>query len=141
MTYKLSSSVIYPETCILLLDFLFGLSIEAVVDDHRSSFTSINSGILQGSVLFPTFPSSFYSFSRLVSYSYFILVNPCFTICFNFKDITFSSKWLMPGEWSWGNRPLVFLVSLIGENKNMVAFNVSKIQFLYLSKQHNLPHN
>ncbi|KAL7632739.1 UNVERIFIED_CONTAM: hypothetical protein RMT77_016940 [Armadillidium vulgare] len=51
---KLPSFGIYPSLCDLLSDFLSGRSIAAVVDGHRSSFKSINSGVPQGSVLSPT---------------------------------------------------------------------------------------
>src|ERR1051325_3747130 len=40
--------------CDLLSNFLFGRSIAAVVDGHRSSYKSINGGVPQGSVLSPT---------------------------------------------------------------------------------------
>src|ERR1700755_2723536 len=45
---------IYPSLCDLLSDFLSGRSIAAVVDVHRFSFKSINSGVPHGSVLSPT---------------------------------------------------------------------------------------
>src|SRR6201990_2844 len=51
---KLPSFGIYPSLCDLLSTFLSGRSIAAVVDGHRSSFKSINSGVPQGSVLSPT---------------------------------------------------------------------------------------
>src|ERR1044072_2662195 len=51
---KLPSFGIYPSLCDFLSDFLSGRSIAAVVDGHRSSFKSINSGVPQGSVLSPT---------------------------------------------------------------------------------------
>ena len=51
---KLPSFGIYPSLCNLISDFLSGRSIAAVVDGHRSSFKSINSGVPQGSVLSPT---------------------------------------------------------------------------------------
>src|ERR1044072_9142022 len=51
---KLPSFGIYPSLCDLLPNFLSGRSIAAVVDDHRSSFKSINIGVRQCSVLSPT---------------------------------------------------------------------------------------
>ena len=51
---KLPSFGIYPSFCDLISNFLSGLSIAAIVDGHRSSFKSINSGVPQGSVLSPT---------------------------------------------------------------------------------------
>src|ERR1700755_2556926 len=51
---KLPSFGIYPSLCDLLSNFLSGRSIAAVVDGHRSSYKSINSGVPQGSVLSPT---------------------------------------------------------------------------------------
>src|SRR6201990_1347100 len=64
---KLPSFGIYPSLCDPLSDFLSGRSIAAVVDGHRSSFKSINSGVPQGSVLSPTlFCFSLMTFSLLL---------------------------------------------------------------------------
>ena len=54
---KLPSFGIYPSLCDLLSDFVSGRYIAAVVDSHRSSYKSINSGVPQGSVLSPTLTS------------------------------------------------------------------------------------
>ncbi|KAL7637445.1 UNVERIFIED_CONTAM: hypothetical protein RMT77_012173 [Armadillidium vulgare] len=51
---KLHSFGIYPSLCDLLSNFLSGRSIAAIVDGHRSSYKSINSGVPQGSVLSKT---------------------------------------------------------------------------------------
>src|ERR1700755_3186627 len=51
---KLPSFGVYPSFCDLLSDFPSCRSIAAVVDGHRSSFISINSGVPLGSVLSPT---------------------------------------------------------------------------------------
>ena len=51
---KLPFFGIHPSLCDLLSDFLSSRHIAAVVDDHRSSFKSINSCVSQGSVLSPT---------------------------------------------------------------------------------------
>src|ERR1700755_3183513 len=50
---KLPSFGIYPSFCDLLSNFLSGRSLAAVVDGHRSSYKSINSGVPQLSVLSP----------------------------------------------------------------------------------------
>src|ERR1700755_643843 len=51
---KLPSFGIYPSLCDLFSNFLSSRSIAAVVDGHRSSFKSVNSGVPQGSVLSTT---------------------------------------------------------------------------------------
>ena len=51
---KLPSYGFYPSLCNLISDFLSGRSIAVMVEGHRSSFKSINSGVPQGSVLSPT---------------------------------------------------------------------------------------
>ncbi len=51
---KLPSFGFYPSLCSFISSFLSSRSISAVVDGHCSSPKSINSGILQGSVLSPS---------------------------------------------------------------------------------------
>jgi len=84
---NLPSFGIYPSICGLLSYFLSGHSIAAVVDCHRSSFKSINSGVPPYSYLFQHFfHFSLMIFSLLLHYqSTPMLMTPPFITPFSLK--------------------------------------------------------
>ncbi|KAL7633754.1 UNVERIFIED_CONTAM: hypothetical protein RMT77_015708 [Armadillidium vulgare] len=139
---KHNSFGIYPSLCDLLTNFLSGRSIATVVDSHRSSFKSINSGVPQGSVLSPAlFLFSINDLSITLSpiHSYADDSTLHYSLQFE-KRLT--QQQLIDSR-RVALEQLTFDLSLISNwgRENMIVFNASKTQFLHLSTRHNLPHN
>ncbi|KAL7641293.1 UNVERIFIED_CONTAM: hypothetical protein RMT77_008431 [Armadillidium vulgare] len=140
---KLPSFGIYPSLCDLLSDFLSGRSIAAVVDGHRSSYKSINSGVPQGSVLSPTlfllFINDLLSITSTPIHSY----ADDSTLHYSFHFERRPSQQQLIEARRVALEQLISDLSLISNwgKENMVVFNASKTQFLHLSTRHNLPHN
>ncbi|KAL7629919.1 UNVERIFIED_CONTAM: hypothetical protein RMT77_019962 [Armadillidium vulgare] len=139
---KLPSFGIYLSLCDLLSDFLSGRSIAAVVDGHRSSFKSINSGVPQGSVLSPTLfllfindlsvtssPIHSYADESTLHYSFHFERRPSYQQLIEARRVALEQLTSDLSRISnWGR-------------ENMVVFNATRTQFLHLSTRHNLPHN
>src|SRR6201990_3183552 len=140
---KLLSFGIYPSLCDLFSNFFSGRSIAAVVDGHRSSYKSINSGVPQGSVLSPTlfliFINDLLSITSSPTYSY--ADNSTFNYSFQYEKRP-TQQQLMDSR-RMALEQLTSYLSRISNwgRENMVVFNASKPQFLHLSTRHNLPHN
>ncbi|KAL7647645.1 UNVERIFIED_CONTAM: hypothetical protein RMT77_001245 [Armadillidium vulgare] len=140
---KLPSFGIYPSLCDLLSDFLSGRFIAAVVDGHRSSFKSINSGVPQGSVLSPTLFLLFINDLLSVTSSPIHSYTDDSTLHFSFHFERRPSQQQLIEARRVALEQLTSDLSRISNwgRENMVVFNASKTQFLHLSTRHNLPHN
>ncbi|KAL7643214.1 UNVERIFIED_CONTAM: hypothetical protein RMT77_006505 [Armadillidium vulgare] len=140
---KLPSFGIYPSLCDLLSNFLSGRSIAAVVDGHRSSFKSINSGVPQGSVLSPTLFLLFINDLLSVTSSPIHSYADDSTLHYSFEFDKRPTQQQLIDSRRMALEQLTSDLSLISNwgRENMVVFNASKIQFLHLSTRHNLPHN
>src|ERR1044072_6321218 len=140
---KLPSFGIYPSLCDLLSDFLSGRSIAAVVDGHRSSFKSINSGVPQRSVLSPTlfliFINDLLSVTSFPIHSY----ADDSTLHYYFQFERRPSQRQLIDASKVALEQLTSDLSRISnwDRDNMVVFNATKTQFLHLSSRHHLPHN
>src|ERR1700755_2540123 len=140
---KLPSFGIYFFLCDLLINFLSGRSIAAVVDGHRSFFKSINSGVPQGSVLSPTlfllFINDLLSITSSPIHSY--ADDTILHYSFHFERRS-SQQQLIEAR-RVALEQLTFDLSRISNwgRENMGVFNATKTQFLHLSTRHNLPHN
>ena len=132
---KLPSFGFYPSLCNLISDFLSDRFIAAVVDGHRSSFKSINSGVPQGSVLSPTL--------------FLIFINDLLS-CTSSPIHSFADDSTLHYSFSFNRQPSVqqleaardsALAQLTSDlakitnwgKENLVVFNASKTQFLHLS--------
>ncbi|KAL7631513.1 UNVERIFIED_CONTAM: hypothetical protein RMT77_018187 [Armadillidium vulgare] len=140
---KLPSFGIYPSLCDLLSNFLSGRSIAAVVDGHRSSFKSINSGVPQGSVLSPTlfllFINNLLSITSSPIHSY----ADDSTLHYSFQFEKHPTQQQLINSRRKALEQLTSDLSRISNcgRENLVVFNASKTQFLHLSTPRNLPHN
>ena len=140
---KLPSFGFYPSLCNLIADFLSGRSIAAVVDGHRSSFKSINSGVPQGSVLSPTlfliFINDLLSSTKCPIHSY----ADDSTLHYSFSFARVPTQKQVEDARKVALEQLTSDLSLISDwgKKNLVVFNASKTQFLHLTTRHNLPHD
>src|ERR1700755_465330 len=143
LIFKLPSFGIYPSLCDLLSDFLSGRSIAAVVDSHRSSYKSINSGVPQGSVLSPTLSLLFINDLLSVTSSPIHSYDDDSTLHYSFQFEKRPTQQQLIDSRRVALEQLTSDLSLISNwgRENMVVFNASKTQFLNLSTRHNLPHN
>src|ERR1700755_3178855 len=140
---KLPSFGIYPSLCDLLSNFLSGRSIAAVVDGHRSSFKSINSGVPQGSVLSPPLFLLFINDLLSVTSSPIHSYADDSTLHYSFHFERRPSQQQLIEARRVALEQLTSDLSRISNwgRENMVVFNATKTQFLHLSILHNLPHN
>ena len=143
MISKLPSFGIYPSLCDLLSNFLSGRSIAAVVDGHRSSFKSINSGVPQGSVLSPTLFLLFINDLLSVTSSPIHSYADDSTLHYSFHFERRPSQQQLIEARRVALEQLTSDLSRISNwgRENMVVFNATKTQFLHLSTRHNLPYN
>ena len=138
---KLPSFGIYPSLCNFLSSFLSGRSIAAVVDGHRSSFMSINSGVPQGSVLSPTlflmFINDLLSRTSCPIHSYADDSTLHTSIYFHKRP----SKQELSRAREAALARLSSDLSFISDwgRENLVAFNASKTQFLHITTRTDLP--
>ena len=138
---KLPSFGFYPSLCNLLADFLSGRSIAAVVDGHRSTFKSINSGVPQGSVLSPTLFLIFINDLLSVTSSPIHSYADDSTLHYSFHFERRPSQLQLAIAREAALERLASDLSRISNwgRENMVVFNASKTQFLHLTTRHNLP--
>ena len=134
---------IYPSLCDLLSNFISGRSIAAVVDGHRSSYKSINSGVPQGSVLSPTLFLIFINDLLSITSSPIHSYADDSTLHYSFQFERRPSQQQLIDSRRMALEQLTSDLSRISNwgRENMVVFNASKTQFLHLSTRHNLPHN
>src|ERR1044072_1084796 len=139
---KLPSFGINPSLCDLS-NFLSGRSIAAVVDGHRSSYKSINSGVPQGSVLSPTLFLIFINDLLSITSSPIHSYADDSTLHYSFQFERRPSQQQLIDSRRIALEQLTSDLSRISNwgRENMVVFNVSKTQLLHLSSRHNLPHN
>ena len=141
---KLPSYGFYPSLCNLISDFLSGRSIAVMVEGHRSSFKSINSGVPQGSVLSPTlfliFINDLLSCTISDIHSYADDTTLHYSLPHNKNTLT-QAELAVARETAYAQ--LNSDLSSIADwgKRNLVVFNASKTQFLHLSTKKNLPHD
>src|SRR6201990_2271818 len=140
---KLPSFGIYLFLCDLLTNFLSGRSIAAVVDGHRSSHKSINSGVPQVSVLSPTLILIFINDLLSITSSPIHSYADDSTLHYSFQYERRPTQQQLIDSKRIALEQLTSDLSRISNwgRENMVVFNASKTQFLHLSTRHNLPHN
>ena len=114
-----------------------------MVDVHRSSFKSINSGVPQGSVLSPTLFLLFINDLLSVTSSPIHSYADDSTLHYSFQFEKRPTQQQLIDSRRMALEQLTSDLSLISNwgRENMVVFNASKTQFLHLSTRHNLPHN
>ncbi len=140
---KLPSFRFYPSLCTLISSFLSDRSIAAIVDGHCSTPKTINSGALQGSVLWPTlflmFINDLLSITSCCIHSYADDTTLHYSTSFSsrptLQDLDHSR--LAASE------RLTSDLALISEwdRRNLVSFNASKTQYLHLTTRHDPLHN
>ncbi len=140
---KLPSYGFYPSLCSFFSSFLSDRSISAVVNGYCSSPKAINSGVPQGSVLSPTlfllFINDLLFSTTCPIYSY----ADDFTLHYSTSFISRPSQQALQASRLDAAEHLSSDLSIISNwgKRNLVSFNFSKTQFLYISTRHNLPNN
>ncbi len=132
----------YSSLCCFISSLLSDRFISAVVDGHYSSPKPINSGVPQGSVRSPTLFLFFIndlSVTNCFIHSYADDSTLHFSISFDRRR---TIQDLQDPRLEAAER-LTSDVGLISDcgGRNLVSFNVSKTQFLYLCTRHNLPNS
>src|SRR6201990_918037 len=132
---KLPSFGINPSLCDLLSDFLSGRSIAAVVDGHRSSYKSINSGVPQGSFLSPTLFLIFINDLLSITSSPIHSYADDSTLHYPFQFVRRPSQQQLIDSRRMALEQLTSDLSRISNwgRENMVVFNASKTQLIHLS--------
>ncbi len=140
---KLPSFEVYPSLCSFISSFISGRSVSAAVDGHCSSPKPINKGALQGSVLSPTlfllFINDLLSITNCPVHLY--VDDPTLHYSTS-SDRKPTLQDLQDSILRAVKRLTSDLFTILDrDRRNLVSFNASKPQFLYMSTRHNLPNS